>query len=77
MLAFHDHFLGPNNVNHIQKHAEQKLLSLSYQVERKNWKFKRFSTTHKEQNTILEGLTDHGYCGLDARTKLTSLLYGI
>ena len=30
MLAFHDHFPGPNKVNQIQKQAEQKLLSLSY-----------------------------------------------
>ena len=34
-------------------------------------------TAHKEQHTILEGLTDHGYYGLDARTKVTRLLYGI
>ena len=25
----------------------------------------------------MEGLTDHGYCGLDARTKVTRLLDGI
>ena len=29
---------------------------------------------HKEHHTILKGLTDHGYCGLDARTKVTCLL---
>ena len=31
-------------------------------------------TAHKEQHTIMEGLTDHGYCGLDARTRVTHLL---
>ena len=31
MLEFHDPFLGPKNVDHIQKQAEHKLLSLSYQ----------------------------------------------
>ena len=48
-----------------------------YQVERKNWTFERFLTAHKDQSTILEGLTDHGYCGLDARTKVTRLLDGV
>ena len=74
MLAFHDQFLGPNNVYHIQKQAEHKLLYLLYQVERKKCTFERFVTTHKDQLTILEGLTDHGYCGLDARTKVNFLL---
>ena len=32
---------------------------------------------YKEQHTILERLTGHGYCGLDARTKVACLLYGI
>ena len=77
MLAFYDHFLGPNNIDHIQKQAETKLLSLSYQGERKNWNFEKFVTSHKEQHTILEGLTDHGYGGMDVRTKVTRLLDGI
>ena len=34
-------------------------------------------TYHKEQHTILEGLTDHGYGGMDVRTKVTCLLDGI
>ena len=74
MLAFPDQFLGPNNTNHIQKQAEQKLLSFSYQGEGKNWTFERFVTAHKEHHTILEGLTNHGYCGLDVRTKVTRLI---
>ena len=77
MLAFHDKFLGPNNVDHINKQGKQKLLSLSYQAERRNWTFKRFVTEQKDQNIILEGLTDHMYFGLDARKKVTRLLYGI
>ena len=59
MLTFHHHFMGPNNVDYIQKQAEQKLLSLSYQVERNNCTFKRFVTAHKGHCTIIEGLTDH------------------
>lgn len=77
MLAFHDHFLGPNNISHIQKQAESKLLTLTYQGERKNWNFERFVTSHKEQHTILESLTDHGYPGMNARTKVDRLIDGI
>ena len=71
MLAFRDQFLGPNNVDHIQKQAGKKLLSLSYQSERKNWNFERFVIAQKE------GLTDHRYCGMDVRTKVNRLLDGI
>ena len=53
VLAFHDHFLVPKNVDHFQNQAEKNLLSLSYQVERKNFTFERFVTLHKEQYTIL------------------------
>ena len=69
--------MEPNNVNHIQKQAEQKLLSLLYQGEKKNWEFKLFVTAHKENHTILEGLTDHGYCVLDARMMVTRILDGM
>ena len=34
-------------------------------------------TEHKEQHTILEGLTYHGYNGLDNRKKVTLLMYDV
>ena len=74
---FHDHFMVPSNIENIQKQAEQKFLSLSYQGESKKWTFERFVTAHKEHHTILEGLTDHEYCELDARTKVTCPIDGI
>ena len=74
MLEYHDHFLGPNTVDHIQKQAKQKLLSISYWEVRKNWNFGRFLSVQKEQHTILEGFTDHGCCRLDERRKVTRLL---
>ena len=42
-----------------------------------NCKFEWFVTAHKEQHTILEGLTNHGYNGLDDRTKVTRLVDGV
>jgi len=75
-LAFHNHFLGPNNISHIQKQAELKLLTLTYQDKRKNWNFECFVMSHKEQHTILESLTDHGYPGMNERTKVDQLIDG-
>ena len=43
----------------------------------KNYNFEQFVTAQKYQNTILEGLTDHGYNGLDNRTKVTRLMDGV
>ena len=76
MLAFRDHFLGPNTINHIQNQDEQKIFSLSFQGEINNWTFERFVIAHKEYHTILEGLTDHGYCGVDAMTEVNCILDG-
>ena len=45
--------------------------------ERENWDFEPFETAHKEQHTILEGLTEHDYNGLDNRTKITRLMDGM
>ena len=43
-------------------------------MERKKWNFELFVTAHKKQHTILEGLTNHGYNGLDNRKKFTHLM---
>ena len=77
IIEFYDHFLGPNNMNHLQKQAEMKLQNLTYAGEIKNWNFERFLTDHKEQNTIIEGLNKHGYNGWDNRTNVTRLMDGV
>ena len=77
MLAFYDHFVVPNNVNHLQKQADIKLQNLMYARERNNWYFERFVNEQKEQHTILEGLTNIGYNNLDKRTKLSRLVNGV
>ena len=48
-----------------------------YAGERENWDFEPFETSHKEQHTILEGLTNIGYNNLDKRTKLSRLVNGV
>ena len=69
MIDFYGHFLGAHNVDHLHKQAEMKPQSLMYTGERKNWNFERFVTANKEKNTILEGLTDHGYYRFGEKTK--------
>ena len=61
-------------MDHLQKQADMKLQNLTYLGERNNWNLERFVSAHKDQHTILEVLTDHGYNGLDSRTKVTCLM---
>ena len=37
----------------------------------------RYTTLHREQHTILEGLKKYGYAGIDDRSKTRHLLSGI
>ena len=48
MLALYDHFLGPNNVDQLQKQSDVKPQNLPYAGERKNWNFEQFVTENKE-----------------------------
>ena len=45
---FHNHFLGPNNVDHMAAKAEHCLTSSNYHNEKKNWNCERYVTVHKE-----------------------------
>ena len=49
----------------------------SYNGEKRRWTFEKYVTLHKEQHTILQGLKDYGYAGIDERTKVRKLLEGI
>ena len=42
-----------------------------------NCKFEWFVTAHKEQHTILEGLTNHGYNESYNRTRVACLIDGV
>jgi len=78
--AFHalkNHYLGPNNVDHMSRDAECKLKNTVYTGETRRQNFESYVRIHKEQHTILEGLMQHGYAGMDARTRVRHLLDGI
>jgi hypothetical protein len=56
--------------------AEKKLSTTSYNGER-NWNFEKYVTTHVSQHSILADLVQHGYSGIDARSKVRHFLDGI
>ena len=72
-----DHYLGKNNVDHLASQAERKLQNTSYTNEGRRWNFEKFVRTHVEQHQILTELKDHGYSGIDERSKVRYLLDGI
>jgi hypothetical protein len=71
------HFLGPNNVDNMATQAEDKLKSTVYNGEQRRWDFERYVNVHKQQHSIMEGLVEHGYTGIDPRSKVRYLLDGI
>ena len=76
-LALRDHYLGPNNVDNMTSLAEKKLAMTAYTGECHRWTFEKYVTLHKDKHSILEGLTEHGYAGIDKRSKVRYLLDGI
>ena len=72
-----DHYLGPNNTDNLASAAERKLETTTYTREGKHWNFEKYVRLHVEQHSILEGLVEHGYSGIDDRSKVRYLLAGI
>ena len=71
------HYLGMNNVDNMSSIALRKLLSTSYTGEHRRWNFEKYCKVHIDQHSILEGLVEHGYAGIDARSKVHYLCEGI
>jgi hypothetical protein len=76
MLLF-DHFLGPNNVGNIASEAETKLTSTLYNGEKKRFTSETYVMIHTEQHSVLNGLKDYRYTGIDDSSKVCHLLKGI
>jgi hypothetical protein len=72
-----DHFLGPNNVGNMTSEAEIKLTSTLYNGEKKSFTWETYARIHTEQQSILNGLKDYGYAGIDDSSKVRHLLKGI
>ena len=76
-LALYTHFLGPNNVDNMATQAEDELKSTAYNGEQRRRDFEKYVNVHKQQHSIMEGLVEHGYTGIDPRSKVRYLLDGI
>ena len=76
-MAFKNHYLGPNSIGNMTATHELKLINATYRGEERCWDFKRYATLHKEQHTMLEGLKEYGYAGMDEGGKTRHLLAGI
>ena len=76
-MGLKGHYLGVNNVDNMSSRAERKLQTTSYSGEKRRWNFEKFVRVHIDQHAILEGPVQHGYSGIDARSKVRHLLAGI
>ena len=76
-MAFKNHYLGSNNIGNMAAPAEHKLINATYRGEGRCWVFERYATLHKDQHTILEGLKEYGYAGMDEGRMTRHLLTGI
>jgi hypothetical protein len=76
MILF-DHFLGPKNVGNMASEAETKLTGTLYNGEKKCFTCEPYVRIHTEQHSVLNGLKDYGYIGIDDSSKVRHLLKGI
>jgi hypothetical protein len=72
-----DHYLGPKNVGNMDNAAENKLSSTLYNGEDKRFKWETYARIHTEQHSVLNGLKEYGYSGIDDSSKVRHLLKGI
>lgn len=63
------HYLGLNNVTNMATMAEQKLRDMVYNGEQRQWDFEKYVNVHKQQHSVMEVLVEHGYTGIDPRSK--------
>jgi hypothetical protein len=76
MLLF-DHVLGPNNVGNMVSAAENNLTGTLYNGDKKRFTWETYAWIHTKQYSVLNGLKDYGYAGIDDSSKVRHLLKGI
>ena len=64
-------------VDNMASLAEKKLSMTMYMGERRRRTFEKYIMLHKDQHSILKGLTVHGYAGINECSKVCYLLDGI
>jgi hypothetical protein len=76
-LAIWNHYLGPNNVDHMANEAEKILATSRYHAETRTYTFEKLVLTHLKAHSILASLVEHGYVGIDERSKVRHLMDSI
>ena len=77
LLALYNHYLGPSKVDNMAGEGEKNLTMAAYKGETKRWNFDKYVRVHMDQHQILTDLKDHGYIGIDERSKVRHLMAGI
>jgi hypothetical protein len=76
MLLF-DNFLGTNNMGNMASAEDIKLTVTLYNGEKNRLTWERYVWIHTEQHSVVNGLKDYGYAGIDHSSKVCRLLKGI
>jgi len=76
-LAVWDHYLGPNNVDHMANEAEKILATSRYHAETRTFTSEKLVRMHLKAHSIFESLVEHGYVGIDERSKVRHLMDSI
>ena len=76
-MALYNHYLGPNNVDNMAGTAEKTLANLVYRGQSSRYGIEQHVLGHKAAHVMLEGLMDHGYQGIDERSKVRYLMDSI
>ena len=64
-LTVWNHYLGPNNLDHMANEAEKTLATSRYHAETKTFTFEKLVLMHLKAHSILESLVEYGYVGID------------
>jgi hypothetical protein len=75
--ALYNHLLGPNNVDNMAGTAEKALANLVYQGQSTRYGIEQHIINHKAAHVQLESLMDHGYIGIDERSRVRFLMDSI
>ena len=75
--ALFDYHLGKKHLQNRSRATEATLNKLRYTGESKRFTFDRYVNQHKDAHTILDGLKQYGYSGIDNASKVRRFLDGI
>ena len=75
--ALYDYYLGEKNVDNQATASEKALELATWTQNSKRFSFDSYVKIHLDNHQVLSDLTEHGYAGIDERSKVRHLLKGI